>query len=141
MINPKKGDRFTNHLGRVCLVISVYRKIVKLQVVHEEPYTEVWSMEDFLKCNTFFKIPMPKINRTNVAKYLLEFQLNLIGKTLYESKKYENWHSEWTITEIQYNYLRKYAIPLLKKIFKCNKQKAEKTFDWFYMQFGLKIEI
>ena len=134
-----KGDRFTNHLGRVCVVKSVYRKIIKLQVVHSDPYTEVWSMEDFLKCNTFFKIPMPKINRTNIAKYLLEFQLNMIGKTYYEAKHTEEWYSKWTMTMQQRTFFKAYAIPLLKKTFKCNKTKAEQTFEWFDFQFGLKI--
>lgn len=135
----KKGDRFTNHLGKICVVVSIYNKIIKLSVVDEEPYIEVWSLEDFQKCRTFFKIPLPKINRTNIAKWLLEFQLNLIGKTYYESKKTPDWFEEWTITKQQLKYFKGYAIPLIRKIFKCNKTKAEETFNWFYFQFGLKI--
>mgnify|MGYP002263597127 CR=1 FL=1 len=32
------------------------------------------------------------------------------------------------------------GIPLIKKIFKCNKRRAEQTFDWFNLQFGLRIK-
>ena len=36
--------------------------------------------------------------------------------------------------------VRSYAIPLLKKVFKFNKSKAENTFDWFLLQYGLNIK-
>lgn len=134
-----KGDRFTNHLGEICVVKSIYRNIIKLQVLGENPYTEVWDLNDFNKSVNFIKIPMPKIDRTNIAKYLLEFQLNMIGKTYYETKKDPSW-TKWTITEEQFTFFKWYAIPLLKKVFKINKSKAEETFEWFNMQFGLKIE-
>jgi hypothetical protein len=45
-----RGDRYTNYLGKVCVVKSVYRNIIKLQVLDEaHPYTEVWEINDFLK--------------------------------------------------------------------------------------------
>jgi hypothetical protein len=53
---------------------------------------------------------------------------------------YPDWHIDWTITEEQEKKFRGYAIPLLKKIFKFNKTKAEKTFDWFFMHWGLRIQ-
>jgi hypothetical protein len=134
-----KGDRYTNPIGKICVVKSVYKQIVKLQVVHTPPFTEVWSIEDFKKAR-FIKIPMPKINRANVTKYLLEFQLNMMGKTLYEAKNYDKWFDEWTITTEQHKYFEYYAIPLLKKTFKCNKTKALETFKWFILHFGLNIK-
>lgn len=134
-----KGDRFTNRFGKVCVVKSIYRNIIKLQVIDETPYTEVWDVDDFNK-DLFIKIPMPKINRTNVAKYLLEFQLNMIGKTYYESKQTDDWVNKWTISQEQFDYFESYAIPLLKKTFKFNTNKARDTFGWFNLQFGLKIK-
>lgn len=140
MVRVTKGDRFTNHLGKICVVKSVYRKIIKLQVLGEETYTEVWSLEDFNKCKTFFKIPMPKINRANIAKYLLEFQLNMIGRAYYETRMSPTWYDDWTISNEQFIFFKGYAIPLLMKTFKYNRTKANETFEWFNLQFGLKIK-
>ena len=134
-----KGDRFTNRFGKVCVVKSVYRNIIKLQVIDSHPYTEVWDVDDFNK-DLFIKIPMPKIDRTNIAKYLLEFQLNMIGKTYWEAKQTEGWVNKWTISQEQFDYFQSYAIPLLKKTFKFNSKKARDTFGWFNLQFGLKIK-
>lgn len=81
----------------------------------------------------------PKINRANISEHLIEYQLAMIGKTIEEAKRTEFWYTDWTITEEQYEEFRKYAIPLLKKVFKFNTRKAESTFQWFNLQFGLRI--
>lgn len=133
-----RGDRFTNHLGKICTVKSVYKGIIKLQVIDTPSYVEVWNFEDFAKAN-FIKIPMPKISRLNIGKHLLEYQLNMLGKTVHEAKKTDRWYFKWTLTEEQYDYFKSYAIPLLKKTFKCNRKKARETFGWFNLQFGLKV--
>lgn len=80
------------------------------------------------------------INRTNISDHLVEYQLAMIGKTIAEAYKNENWFHEWTITEEQHQQFRSYAIPLIKKVFKCNKRKAEATFGWFDLSFGLRID-
>ena len=49
-------------------------------------------------------------------------------------------YNKLTITEKQHKLFRSYAIPLLKKVFKFNKSKAENTFDWFLLQYGLNIK-
>jgi hypothetical protein len=134
----KKGDRYTNRFGKICVVKSIYKGVIKLQVLDSHPYTEVWSMDDFEK-DLFIKIPMPKITRANVGKYLLEFQLNMIGKSYAEAKHTENWFNVWTMSQEQFNYFESYAIPLLKKTFRFNSNKAKDTFGWFNLQFGLKI--
>lgn len=79
------------------------------------------------------------INRTNITEHLIEHQLNMIGKTIEEIKDDELWYVNNTFTDEQFIEFKKYSIPLLKKVFKFNKAKAEKTFDWFCLQFGLKI--
>lgn len=82
---------------------------------------------------------MNKINRTNVGDHLVDYQLNMVGKTVAEAIKTEKWYSEWTMTDEQHDRLKAYAIPLIKKVFKCNKKRAEGIFGWFDLQFGLRI--
>ena len=81
-----------------------------------------------------------KINRTNIAQHLIEYELNMIGKTIKDVENDTEWYYNNTMTEEQYEEFKKYAIPLLKKIFKFNKSKAEQTFSWFNLQFGLRIK-
>jgi hypothetical protein len=83
---------------------------------------------------------MPKINRLNIAEHLLEYQLNMIGKTMYDARKNDIWFIEWTMTDEQHEEFKKYSIPLLKKVFKFNTNKAKDTFEWFNLQFGLRIK-
>jgi hypothetical protein len=81
-----------------------------------------------------------KVNRTNVCDHLVDYELEMIGKTMAEAYKNENWFHEWTMTEEQHNKFKAYAIPLIKKVFKCNKRRAEATFSWFDLSFGLRID-
>ena len=82
---------------------------------------------------------MGKINRLNVGEHLLEYQFKLIGKTKMDAIMDETWIMGWSLTPEQYAQFKAYAIPLLKKVFKCNTNKAKDTFEWFMMQFGLQI--
>jgi hypothetical protein len=81
-----------------------------------------------------------KVNRYNIADHLVEYQLNMVGKTIEEAKKDDMWFFNWTITQQQADELKTYAIPLIKKVFKCNKPKAERTFSWFFLEFGLRVK-
>ena len=81
-----------------------------------------------------------KVNRTNITEHLVEYQLNMIGKTMLDVKDDEMWYFNNTMTQEQHEEFKRYAIPLLKKIFKFNKGKAESTFGWFDLQFGLRIK-
>jgi hypothetical protein len=83
---------------------------------------------------------MGKITRENISKHLLEYQLKMVNKTLEDTLSDDKWYFNWTFTTEQYEEFKKYAIPLLKKTFKFNKSKAEQTFDWFNLQFGLRIK-
>ena len=80
------------------------------------------------------------INRTNIADHLVEYQLNMVGKTMAEAYKTDEWYHKWTMTDEQFEEFKNYAIPLLKKIFRCNKRRAESIFSWFILQFGLRID-
>jgi hypothetical protein len=81
-----------------------------------------------------------KINRTNISDHLVEYQLKMIGKTVLDVSGDERWYSNNTMTPEQHEEFKAYAIPLLKKIFKFNKTRAERTFGWFDLQFGLRIK-
>ena len=83
---------------------------------------------------------MAKINRENIADHLLDYQLGMVGKSMQEAYMTKEWYSKWTMTQEQHDQFKAYAIPLLKKVFKCNKSRAESTFDWFDLEFGLRIK-
>ena len=79
------------------------------------------------------------INRNTIAEHLVEYQLNMIGKTMKDVEGDIQWYYNNTFTQTQYLEFRDYAIPLIKKVFKCNKKRAESIFDWFNLGFGLRI--
>jgi hypothetical protein len=81
-----------------------------------------------------------KINRINITDHLIEYQLQIIGKTISDIENDEKWYSNNTMTQEQHDDFKTYAIPLLKKVFKFNKTKAEDTFSWFDLKFGLRIK-
>lgn len=81
-----------------------------------------------------------RVNRTNISDHLVEYQLNMIGKTMIDVEDDEQWYYNNTMTQEQHEEFKRYAIPLLKKIFKFNKGRAEETFGWFSLQFGLRIK-
>ena len=80
-----------------------------------------------------------KINRMTISDHLIEYQLQMIGKTVQDALKDPEWYNTWTMTSEQYDEFKAYAVPLLKKIFKFNTGKANSTFEWFNVQFGLRI--
>jgi len=83
---------------------------------------------------------MGAINRTNIADHLIRHQLEMVGKTWEEAQKDDMWFFNWTMTQDEHNQFKAYAIPLIKKVFKCNRQKAEATFSWFFLEFGLRVK-
>ena len=139
----KKGDRFRNYIGELCFVCYMYKDVIKLSYITENPWIEVYDKNEFVsdvENNRFFPEPKIKITRLNIAEHLVEYQLNMIGKTTEEAKKDDMWYLNWTFTQRQYDLFRGYAIPLIKKVFKCNTKKAEETFSWFNLQFGLRLK-
>jgi hypothetical protein len=81
-----------------------------------------------------------KVNRANITRHLIEYQLDMVGKRLVDTLDDDMWYFNWTMTQQQHEEFKCYAIPLIKKIFKCNKARGEQTFDWFNLQFGLRIK-
>jgi hypothetical protein len=83
---------------------------------------------------------MNKINRTNISDHLIRYQLEMVGKTYEEAQKDDMWFFNWTLTQEQADQFKAYAVPLIKKVFKCNRSRAESTFAWFFLEFGLRIK-
>lgn len=139
----KKGDRFKDYMGGLCFISYMRLDIIKLTFITEKPYTEVWDKNEFIdeiNGNRFFPQPSPVVNRTNIQEHLLEYQLNMVGRTIEDAKKLDDWYTKWTMTTKQHELFKSYAIPLLRKIFKFNKTKAESTFAWFDLAYGLRIK-
>jgi hypothetical protein len=81
-----------------------------------------------------------KVNRENITRHLIEYQLEMVGKSMLDTLYDDQWYFNITMTSEQYQKFKGYAIPLLKKIFKFNKSKAESTFSWFNLAYGLRIK-
>ncbi len=142
-MNIKKGDKFKDYLGTPCFISYIKGDIIKLSFIEERPHMETWDRAEFIdevKGNRFFPQPKVTINRTNISEHLVEYQLNMIGKTIEQARELENWFQQWTMTTKQFELFKAYAIPLLRKVFKFNKRAAENTFDWFNLQYGLRIK-
>lgn len=139
----KKGDKFKDYMGTPCFISYIKGDIIKLSFIEERPHVEVWDKAEFLdevRGNRFFPQPKETVNRTNIQTHLIEYQLNMVGKTIEQARELEDWYQQWTMTSVQHDLFKAYAIPLLRKIFKFNKRKAEDTFSWFNLQYGLRIK-
>jgi hypothetical protein len=138
-----KGDRFKDYLGTPCFISYIKGDIIKLSFIEQRPHVEVWDKQEFfhqLSLNRFFPQPKVVINRTNIQDHLIEYQLNMVGKTVEDAKKDELWFHNFTMSSQQHELFKSYAIPLLRKVFKFNKGKAEQTFQWFDLGYGLRIK-
>jgi len=82
---------------------------------------------------------MEKITRENLAEHLVRHQLEMVGKTWEDAQNDEQWYYNITMRQDQFADFMKYALPLVKKVFRCNKAKAQRILDWFNLQFGLRI--
>ena len=78
-------------------------------------------------------------NRKTLERYLLILQLSYIGKTIEDTLDVEMFQDEWVFSYSQYIEFREEAIPVIKKALRCNRSKAEKAFNDFYEQLGLRI--
>ena len=119
-----KGQKFKNYIGQMCFIVYMRADIIKLSYILSDPYIEVWNKQDFqeqIKLNKFISIPGISVNRMNISDHIKDY-------------------NKLTITENQHKLFRSYAKQKKKKVFKFNKNKAENTFDWFLLQYGLNIK-
>ncbi len=81
-----------------------------------------------------------KVNRGNIMRHLIEYQLDMVGKRVVDTLDDDKWYFNWTMTNNQKSEFNKYAIKLMKKVFKFNTNKAKENLSWFNNQFGLRIK-
>jgi hypothetical protein len=81
-----------------------------------------------------------KITRENVAMHLVEYQLRMVNKSIIDMVNDDQWRFNITLTAIQTEQFKQYAISLLKKTFKCNKSIASSIFEWFNVLYSLRIK-
>lgn len=139
----KKGDKFVDYLGNPCFISYIRGSIVKVTYPNDGGRVDVWDKNDFIsRISTFKFFPQRKepITRINITEHLIEYQLSMVGKTIEEAKTDSQWFTNNTFTSSQFEVFKSYAIPLLRKVFKFNKKRAEETFGWFDFQYGLRIK-
>jgi hypothetical protein len=83
---------------------------------------------------------MAQINRNNIYQHLLEKQFNYLDRTIQDALLDKSWLTDWYLTQEQADDFKKYSVKLIKRVFKCNTNKAKSTFDWFSLNHGLKIK-
>lgn len=81
-----------------------------------------------------------KVTRENLARHLVEKELEIVGKTMESTLDDIEWYFNITMTKAQSIELEKYAITLIKKTLKVNSSKAKSIFDWWNLSFGLRIK-
>jgi hypothetical protein len=83
---------------------------------------------------------MEKLTRENLVQHLVDYELNMVGKTRLNAIDDDRWYFNFTMTRKQHNEFKVYAIKLIRKIYKCNRLRGEKWFDQFDMAYGLRIK-
>ncbi len=139
----KKGDKYLDHLGNSCFISYIRLDVVKLTYPLDNGRIDVWKKDDFIaNVNrlAFVKQKNEPVTRENVGIHLVEYQLSLVGKTIEDAKQDDRWYHNITMTSRQHEMFKSYAIPLIRKIFKCNKKRAETTFAWFNFVQGLRVK-
>jgi len=138
----KRGTRYFDLNGVVHVIIYSKPEMVKLMPIKKNAMIDVWETEEFKKQVALLKfthVPHPPINRTNVSEHLLEFQFNILGKTMADTITEKDWKKEWKLTYKQKGLFKSYAMGILKKVFRFNTSKARETYEFFDKEFGLLI--
>jgi hypothetical protein len=81
-----------------------------------------------------------KITRDNIIRHLVEYELNMVGKTMMDTFNDDKWYFNITMTREQFVEFKLYAVKLIRKTFKCNKLNGEARFDSFNLSLGLRIK-
>jgi len=83
---------------------------------------------------------MAKINRDNLYEHLLEYQFNLIERTVLDALFDKEWLKKWELSKNQHEKWKKYSISMIKKTLRVNRTKAESIFEWLNLNHGLKVK-
>lgn len=79
------------------------------------------------------------VKRENLADHLAEEMLALAGKTRQDAEADKQWRWNFSITQEQYIKYRAASIKTIKRVLRCNTDKAEHNFEWFYIRFGVRV--
>ena len=137
-----RGSRYFDLNGIIYVIVYSAKDMVKLMPLKKDARIEVWEIEEFrnqVNLLKFTYIPHPPINRENVSEHLLEFQMNILGKTMADTIHETSWKKDWKLTHKQKTVFKSYATGVLKKVFRFNTSKARETYDFFDKNFGLSI--
>lgn len=137
-----RGSRYFDLNGIIHVIVYSAKDMVKLMPLKKDARIEVWEIEEFrnqVNLLKFTYIPHPPINRENVSEHLLEFQMNILGKTMSDTIHESSWKKDWKLTHKQKTMFKSYATGVLKKVFRFNTSKARETYDFFDKNFGLSI--
>jgi hypothetical protein len=135
-----RGSRYFDLSGVVHVVIYSKPDVIKLMPLKDNAMVDVWEVDEFknqVRLLKFTNVPHPPINRTNVSEHLLEYQFNIIGKTMANTVTEQAWKKEWKLTKKQKEMFKSYALGILKKVFRFNGAKARETYEFFDKNFGL----
>jgi hypothetical protein len=135
-----RGSRYFDLSGVVHVVIYSKPDVIKLMPLKDNAIIDVWDVDEFknqVRLLKFTHVPHPPINRTNVSEHLLEYQFNIIGKTMANTVTEQFWKKEWKLTKKQKEMFKSYALGILKKVFRFNGAKARETYEFFDKNFGL----
>lgn len=136
----KRANRYFDLRGTVYVVIASRGDVIKAMPLKKDSIVEVWNKDEFLmdlNLLRFTHIPHPPINRVNVSEHLLEYQFNLLGKTMSNTIEETKWKEEWKLSKKQKEMFKSYALGVLKKVFRFNTSKARETLTFFEQNFGL----
>ena len=139
-IATNRGARYFDINGVIHVIIYSRGDVIKLMPLRSNSMVDVWDKEEFERQVMLLKyihIPHPPINRLNVSEHLLEFQFNILGKTMADTLKESEWKREWKMTGKQKTLFKSYAMGILKKVFRFNTSKARETYAFFDNEFGL----
>jgi hypothetical protein len=125
------------------MYVIIYSKpdMIKMMPLKKDSMIDVWDKNEFKNQVTSLKfthVPHPPINRQNVSEHLLEFQFNILGKTMVDTINEVDWKKEWKLNIKQKALFKSYATEILKKVFRFNASKARETYEFFNTEFGLQ---
>lgn len=135
-----RGSRYFDLNGVMYVVIYSKPDVIKLMPIKENAMIDVWDVDEFknqVKSLKFTHLPHPPINRANVSEHLLEYQFNILGKTMANTLAETEWKKTWKLTKKQKEIFKSYALGILKKVFRFNGVKARETYEFFDKNFGL----
>jgi hypothetical protein len=112
-----RGSRYFDLYGVVHVVIYSKPDTVKLMPIKKNAMIDVWDVDEFrnqVMLLKFTHVPHPPINRENVSEHLLEYQFNILGKTMANTVTETEWKKEWKMTKKQKEIFKGYSLGLLK---------------------------